>query len=346
MSVISKVNYSGLNVRNAEQLKDFEREEKLNGKLSAELKKKANKLIEKNEEKANVGNHQKSTLDKMIHKEGVSYEKTIYDSASIGVSFIQSIEKQFTGTKFFIGTVSYGQTYGNSSDTNFVINPYFLERLGSDETVRKQFEEDVKYLSEFSRMFREQQLSQGREIVNQGWFCDENGNWGGWCISKPVKQPTILQDMTDYAEEIRQKKLEEQKEIEQKLKEYFGERFLGFRVKWLEEDIKEEVAELQESESDSEKESESMSVSVGVNVGKTARKISAAKTTEQLRMVIAEIRNDMRVVKDGMKKGYCDESEMAKVEMLMSMAQSRMGQVEDREATPEEETAFSMASLM
>ena len=42
-------------------------------------------------------------------------------------------------------------------------------------------------------------------------------------------------------------------------------------------------------------------------------------------MVISEIRNDMQVVKDGMEKGYCDESEMAKVEMLMSMAQNRMG---------------------
>ena len=218
MSVISKVSYSGLNVQNIEGLKGFERQEKLNGKLTEELK-----------------------------KEGVSYEKTIYDSASIGFSFLQSIEKQFTGTKFFVGTVSYGQTYGNSSDTNFVINPYFLERLGSNETARKQFEEDVKYLYEFSQRFRAQQLSQGREIGNQGWFCDENCNWGGWCVSKPVKQPTILQDMTDYAEEIRQKKLEEQKEIEQKLKEYFGERFLGFRVKWLEEAIRdEEIVELDE----------------------------------------------------------------------------------------------------
>ena len=318
MSVISKVSYCGLNVQNVERLKDFQREEKLNGKPSAELK-----------------------------KEGVSYEKTIYDSASIGFSFLQSIEKQFTGTKFFVGTVSYGQTYGNSSDTNFVINPYFLERLGSDETARKQFEEDVKYLSEFSRMFREQQLSQGREIVNQGWFCDENGNWGGWCVSKPVKQPTILQDMTDYAEEIRQEKLEERRKAEEELKEYFGERFIGFSVKWLEEDIRDErIVESGESESDSEKESESMSVSVGVNVGKTARKIAAAKTREQLRMVITEIRNDMQVVKDGMEKGWCDESEMAKVEMLMTMAQNRMGQVEDREATPEEENMFALASLM
>ena len=89
-----------------------------------------------------------------------------------------------------------------------------------------------------------------------------------------------------------------------------------------------------------------MSVSVGVNVGKTARKISAAKTKDQLRMVISEIRNDMQVVKGALEKGWCDEAEMDKVNMLMSMAQNRMGEVEDRKATPEEENLFALASLM
>ena len=319
MTIISNVSYSGLKNQNAERLKDIRRTESV----------------------------VKTSSHKMIQKQGVTYEKTIPDSISIGFSFIQSIEKQFSNTKFFVGTVSYGQTYGNSSDTNFVINPYFLERLGTEEDTRKQFEEDVKYLYEFSQRFRTQQLSRGREIVSQGWFCDENGNWGGWSISKPVNTSHVLQDMTDYLEKIRQEKLEESKKAEEELKKYFGERFMGFYVKWQEEDIEnEEIAESEETKSDSEKESETMLVSVGVNVGKTARKIAAAKTREQLRMVISEIKNDMQVVKNAMEKGWCDESEMDKVNMLMSMAQNRMGQVEDREATPEEENLFAMASLM
>ena len=89
-----------------------------------------------------------------------------------------------------------------------------------------------------------------------------------------------------------------------------------------------------------------MSGKVGVNVGKTARKIAAAKTTSQLRAVIAEIKGDMQEVKAGIEKGWCDESEMEKVNSLMAQAQNRMGQVEDREATPEEENMFAMASLM
>jgi hypothetical protein len=37
---------------------------------------------------------------------------------------------------------------------------------------------------------------------------------------------------------------------------------------------------------------------------------------------------------------------MEKVNSLMAQAQNRMGQVEDREATPEEENMFALASLM
>lgn len=283
----------------------------------------------------------------VVQKEGVSYEKTIPDSVSAGLEYIQGLEKQISGTKFFVGTVSYGQTYDNSSDINFVVNPKFLGKLGADEATKKQFEEDVKFLNDFSRRFRQQQLANGREIVSQGWFCDENGNWGGWTISRPTKQSSVLQDMTDNAEKIRQEKLEERKKAEQELKEHFGDRFKGLSVKWLEEDVKtEETEETENAEGTSDKESEKVSRSIGVNVGKTARKIAAAKTRAQLRAVIAEIEGDMQEVKDGIEKGWCDESEMDKVKLLMTMAQNRMGQVEDREATPEEENMFAMASLM
>ena len=283
----------------------------------------------------------------VVQKEGVSYEKTMPDSVSAGLEYIQGLEKQISGTKFFVGTVSYGQTYGNSSDINFVVNPKFLGKLGADEARKKQFEEDVKFLNDFSRRFRQQQLANGREIVSQGWFCDENGNWGGWTISKPINQSSVLQDMTDYAEKIREEKLEERKKAEQELKEHFGDRFKGLSIKWLEEDTKSEgTTEAGAAEDTSEKESETVSGKVGVNVGKTARKIAAAKTTSQLRAVIAEIKNDMQEVKAGIEKGWCDESEMEKVNSLMAQAQNRMGQVEDREATPEEENMFALASLM
>ena len=296
---------------------------------------------------AKTENNSSTISQSTVQKEGVCYEKTIPDSVSAGLEYIQGLEKQISGTKFFVGTVSYGQTYGNSSDINFVVNPKFLDKLGTDEAARKQFEEDVKFLNDFSRRFREQQLANGREIISQGWFCDEDGNWGGWTVSRPINQSTVLQDMTDNAEKIRQEKLEERKKAEAELKEHFGDRFKGFSVKWLEEDAKaEEMAETEDTETSSEEESETISGKVGVNVGKTARKIAAAKTTSQLRAVIAEIKGDMQEVKAGIEKGWCDESEMEKVNSLMAQAQNRMGQVEDREATPQEENMFALASLM
>ena len=258
---------------------------------------------------------------------------------------MQEMEKQLPGIKFFVGTVSYGRYFGNSSDINFVVNPIFLDKLGTDEATRKQFEVDVKFLNDFSRRFREQQLFNGREIISQGWFCDENGNWGGWTVSRPIKQSTVLQDMTDYAEKIRQEKLEERKKAEQELAEYFDVRFKGISIKWIEEDEKDEEIEEAEVTEDAS-ENETVSNSIGVNVGKTARKIAAAKTIEQLRTVINEIKSDMQEVKDGLEKGWCDEAELDKVKYLMSLAQKRMGQVEDREATPQEENMFAFAKLM
>ena len=385
MAIISNVTYSGLNNQNSQRLKDIQRaenvvssyynslggntertshwniddngnvshyahvrrEDKLNERLREEANEKAKELIEKTREKAGIENKQKAFSCNIVQNEGVSYEKTISNSVSAGLEFIQGIEKQLNGTKFFVGTVSYGQTYGNSSDVNFVVNPKFLSKLGTDEAARKEFEDGVKFLNDFSKRFKEQQLAQGREIISQGWFCDEDGNWGGWTVSRPIKQSTVLQDMADNAEKIRLEKLEERKKAEAELKEHFGERFKGLSVKWLDEETKsEETSEAVENKEVPEVESETISGKVGVNVGKTARKIEAAKTKTQLQAVIAEIIGDMQEVKAGIEKGWCDESEMDKVNSLMSMAQSKMGQVEDRGATPEEENMFSMASLM
>ena len=385
MAIRSTVNYSGLDAKNMRVLKDIQkaesavsvyynslggetkrtshwnidengnvshyanvrREDQLNKELRKESENNKKELIEKTREKVKDKYKKNTSLHTTIQSEGVSYEKTISDSISAGIEIIQGIEKKLRGTKFFIGNVSYGQTYGNLTDTNFVINPEFLSKLGNDETTRKQFEEDVKYLNEFAKSFRQQQLSSGREIISQGWFCDENGNWGGWTISRPTKQSSVLQDMADNAEKIRQEILEERQKLEQELKEHFGDCFKCFNIKLLEEDIKsEETTEVEETDNTSEEENTTVSRKVGVNVGKTSRKIAVAMTKTQLRAIMAEIVGDRQEVQAGIEKGWCDETEMDKVNLLMTMAQNRMGQVEDRKPTPEEETLFAMASLM
>lgn len=73
-----------------------------------------------------------------VQKEGVSYEKTIPDSVSAGLEYIQGLEKQISGTKFFVGTVSYGQTYGNSSNVKQIMQKKSGRRVWRNEKKRKQ----------------------------------------------------------------------------------------------------------------------------------------------------------------------------------------------------------------
>lgn len=85
---------------------------------------------------------------------------------------------------------------------------------------------------------------------------------------------------------------------------------------------------------------------ISVNAAKRARQIASAKTDEQLRAVLALLRNDLQQCQAGLKSGMCDQTEVDKVKALIVQANQRLAQVKDREATPEEEAAFHLASLM
>ena len=69
------------------------------------------------------------------------------------------------------------------------------------------FEKDVKFLTNCSKQFKAQMKAQGREVVSDGWFCDENGNWGGWVITKNSDKSSFLKKMSDHTNEILEKKL-------------------------------------------------------------------------------------------------------------------------------------------
>ena len=148
----------------------------------------------------------------VVNNGGVSYEKSISDAASSGLDFIQEVEKRNSGTKFFVGTVGYGQTYGNSSDVNFVIHPKYLDKLGTDEEARMTFEKDVKFLTNCSKQ-----------------FCDENGNWGGWVITKNSDKSSFLKKMSDHTNEILEKKLAKKKG--KACRAYLQNRFMGIQFR-------------------------------------------------------------------------------------------------------------------
>lgn len=86
---------------------------------------------------------------------------------------------------------------------------------------------------------------------------------------------------------------------------------------------------------------------VGINAGKLARMLSAAKTRAQVRAVIAQIQADLEECDRGQAQGMdVDEASVEAAERLLQQAQQRMGSAENREATPEEKMAWSLASLM
>ena len=86
---------------------------------------------------------------------------------------------------------------------------------------------------------------------------------------------------------------------------------------------------------------------VGINAGKLARKLAAAKTKAQVQAVIAEIKQDLKECEAGRQQGMdVDEASLQAAKNVLGQANQRMADAANREATPEEEMAFSLAGLM
>ena len=86
---------------------------------------------------------------------------------------------------------------------------------------------------------------------------------------------------------------------------------------------------------------------VGINAAKLARMLAAAKTRAQVQAVIAKIEADLDECEAGKEQGMdVDEASVEAAESLLQEAKSRLAGAESREATPAEEMASALASLM
>ena len=109
-----------------------------------------------------------------------------------------------------------------------------------------------------------------------------------------------------------------------------------------------EETEIAEKQDDQEV-SEEQGGKVAVNVGKRMRQIAAAKSRGQLQQVLSLLQKDLSDCKAGLEKGWCDESEIAKVEALISKAEACMSQVPQESGQEKDQGGldeFAMASLM
>lgn len=78
---------------------------------------------------------------------------------------------------------------------------------------------------------------------------------------------------------------------------------------------------------DGKMETETYGGSVSVNEGKRLRQIAAAKTPENIRMVMGLLTKDLADCQAGLARGMCDENEVAKVKALMQKAQKKMAEL-------------------
>lgn len=107
-----------------------------------------------------------------------------------------------------------------------------------------------------------------------------------------------------------------------------------------------ETEEMQE-EPEQEKEQNESKGMVGINAGKLARMLAAAKTRGQVQAVMSKIQSDLSECEAGRNNGMdVDEDSVKAAEQLLQEAKARLGSAENREATPQEEMAAAIASLM
>lgn len=109
----------------------------------------------------------------------------------------------------------------------------------------------------------------------------------------------------------------------------------------------ETAEETEQGENSDEVTSEKTGTSMGINAGKLARMLAAAKTRSQVRAVIALIEADIKECDAGKAQGAeVDESSYKAAQRLLEQARSDLNKADDREATPQEEMAQALASLM
>lgn len=101
------------------------------------------------------------------------------------------------------------------------------------------------------------------------------------------------------------------------------------------------------AQADEKNTTESYGGSVGFNEGKRARQLAAAKTIENVQIVMNILQTDLRDCQVGLENGMCDENEVNKVKAMIEKAKQRLAEVSGNEnSSYADENAFSMSMLM
>ena len=305
-------------------------------------------------------------------KEAAVEEKKAAAQDTVALSgnadYLQTLQKQFPKMSFSIGTGFTGKTKLNTGDNAnrwaFTVSPKLLEKMRTDPEAEAEYTQRLRDIARATALAESFSKASGMKTVYCENYIDENGKLHHMSIS--VRKDGLNEKLRKEAQENVEKHIErvrgKNKEAAAKLEELLdkaeesGEltlgdeemRRLGSAAKAA--DALQDAAQKSKEADEEEVEDEGMSggrSSVGINAAKLARMLAAAKTRTQVQAVIAKIQSDLQECEAGRQQGAeVDEDSVRAAESLLQEAKSRLSSAENREATPEEEMASALASLM
>ena len=279
--------------------------------------------------------------------------------------YLQSLQKQFPKMSFSIGTGFTGKTAqntgGNANRWAFTVSPKLLEKMRADPEAEAEYTQRLRDIERATALADSISKASGMKTVYCENYIDENGKLHHMSIS--VRKDELSEKLRAETRENTEKHIErvreKNREAADKLEELLakadesGELTLGGgEMRWLggaAKALEETPQTLGGEEADGEEDGDQSGTSgcVGINAAKLARMLAAAKTRAQVQAVIAKIQADLDECEAGKQQGMdVDEASVKAAEGLLQEAKSRLSSAENREATPEEEMASALASLM
>ena len=159
----------------------------------------------------NTTDNKKKTNESSTAKETTETSSTTKKTAADELSYLSQKYSDFT---FVAANYQQGMRYGTMATTNIAISPQFLKKMADNPELEKEYEsyfEGMQKLDEENIRIHE---ARGRRMVAQGWAIDKNGGISRWGISEPTNTRHYGQEMTDYANKIREQKSEKKREQE------------------------------------------------------------------------------------------------------------------------------------
>ena len=151
----------------------------------------------------------KKTTESSTAKETTETSNTTKKTAADELSYLSQKYSDFT---FVAANYQQGMRYGTMATTNIALSPQFLKKMADNPELEKEYESYFGGMQKLDEENIRTHEARGRRMVAQGWAIDKNGGISRWGISEPTNKRHYGQEMTDYANKIREQKSEKKRE--------------------------------------------------------------------------------------------------------------------------------------